>query len=104
MVHVVVAAWLYVALVMAAAEALSPVGSVLGAIFTFLLYGALPLGIVVYILDTPARRRRARARSVGDPDRSGVAPGDPVAPEREEARVVLDRAPDAAVDPRDSGP
>lgn len=103
MVHLVVAAWLYVALTMAVAEAMSPVGSVLGAVITFVLYGALPLGIVVYILDTPARRRRARARSAAEPDRGRVAPGDPVAPERVEAQPVLDRAPQATVDPRDPG-
>ncbi len=104
MVHIVAAAWLYVALMMAVAEALSPVGSVLGAIITFVFYGVLPLGIVVYILDTPARRRRARARSAAEPDRGGMAPGDPVAPEGVEARAIVDRAPDAAVDAPDSGP
>lgn len=104
MIHLVVAAWLYIALTMAVAEAISPLGSVLGAVITFLFYGLLPLGIAVYILDTPARRRRARARSAADPDRGGMAPGDPVAPERVEARTILDRAPDTAVDPHDAGP
>jgi hypothetical protein len=37
--YIVLIAWLYVALMMAIAEATSPVGSVLGAIFTFILYG-----------------------------------------------------------------
>ena len=106
MVRLIIAAWLYVALAMAMAEASSPVGSVLGAVFTFLLYGALPLALVVYIVDTPARRRRARARaaSAADPDRGSVTPGDPVAPERVEARRIVDRAPGTAVDPADPGP
>jgi hypothetical protein len=59
--HLVIVAWLYVVLMMALAEALSSQGTVLGAVFTFLLYGLLPLSIVIYILSTPARKR-ARAR------------------------------------------
>ena len=38
---------------------------VLGAVFTFVLYGVLPLSIVLYIMGTPMRRsarRRALAR------------------------------------------
>ena len=50
-------AWLYVALMMAVAEALHPNGSVLGAVFTFLLYGVGPAGLVTYLLATPLRRR-----------------------------------------------
>jgi hypothetical protein len=30
---------------------------VLGALFTFVLYGLLPLGIVLYIFGTPGRKR-----------------------------------------------
>lgn len=60
--YLVVIAWLYVTLMMAIAEATSPVGSVLGALVTFVLYGALPLSILVYILGTPARKRRLRLR------------------------------------------
>lgn len=60
--YLVVIAWLYVTLMMAIAEATSPVGSVLGAIVTFALYGVLPLGILVYILGTPGRKRRLRLR------------------------------------------
>lgn len=55
--YLVLIAWLYVALMMAVAEATSPVGSVLGALITFVLYGALPMGVVGYILGTPARKR-----------------------------------------------
>ena len=60
--YLVVIAWLYVTLMMAIAEATSPVGSVLGALITFTFYGALPLGIVVYIMGTPGRKRRLRLR------------------------------------------
>ena len=58
---IVALAWLYVALMMALAEATSPVGSVLGAIVTFVGYGVLPVALVSYILATPARRRARKA-------------------------------------------
>jgi Na+/serine symporter len=59
---IVAIAWLYVVLLMSLAEAMSPRGGLLGALFTFVLYGVLPLAIVLYILATPARRRARRAR------------------------------------------
>ena len=66
---VVAIAWIYVVLMMALVEALSPQGTVLGAVFTFLLYGVLPLAIVLYVLGTPARRRaRARAEAPAPED------------------------------------
>lgn len=58
---IVALAWMYVALMMALAEATSPVGSVLGAIVTFVGYGVLPVALVSYILATPARRRARKA-------------------------------------------
>jgi hypothetical protein len=59
--YLVAIGWLYVVLMMALAEALSPQGSVLGAVITFVLYGLLPLSLVMYILGTPGRRRRREA-------------------------------------------
>jgi uncharacterized membrane protein len=58
--YLIAIAWLYVVLMMALAEALSPQGTLLGAGFTLVLYGLLPLSILLYILGTPLRRRRAR--------------------------------------------
>jgi hypothetical protein len=58
---IVAIAWMYVAVMMAVAEAFSPQGSVLGAVFTLLLYGIAPLALVMYLLATPARRRQRRA-------------------------------------------
>ena len=60
--YIVIIAWLYVTLMMAVAEATNSNGTVLGAIFTFLLYGVLPLALVVYLLNTPARRRALKER------------------------------------------
>ena len=84
--YLVAIAWMYVVLMMSIVEALSPQGTVLGALFTFALYGALPLGIVMYILGTPMRRRAriATSASAMAPDAGGHAPGQPVAPERKE--------------------
>lgn len=77
-------AWIYVVLMMAAAEALSSQGTLLGAVFTFVLYGVLPLSVLMYILGTPGRRRARRAAESAAPDGGAQAPGDAVAPEREE--------------------
>lgn len=84
--HLVAIAWIYVVLMMAVVEALSPQGSVLGAIVTFVLYGVLPLSIVLYLMATPARRRaRLRAATLAaDKDRGSQPSGDGVAPVREE--------------------
>lgn len=85
--YLVAVGWMYVVLLMCVAEATGSSGSVLGALVTFVLYGALPLSIVMYLLRTPARRRARRAAeaaSAGDPDRGGHAPGDAVSPVREE--------------------
>ena len=94
--YLVAIAWLYVALMMAVVEATSTQGTVIGAIFTFLLYGLGPVALVMYLLGTPARRRARRAaerhEAVGvvevadspEPDQGGHAPSAPVAPERKE--------------------
>lgn len=86
--YLVVIAWMYVVVMMAVAEALSSQGTVLGAVFTFLLYGLLPITLVVYILGTPARKRALRAReamaSVDQSDGGGHAPDGAVAPEGKE--------------------
>lgn len=64
--HIVAIAWMFVVLLMTLAEATSPQGSLLGALFTFLLYGALPLSIVLYVMATPARRRRRLATEAAE--------------------------------------
>lgn len=64
--YLVPIAWLYVTLMMAIVEATSSNGTVLGAIITFVLYGLLPIALVMYLLGTPARRRARRAREMQD--------------------------------------
>lgn len=58
--YLIAIAWMYVVVMMTIAEAASPSGTLLGAFFTFLLYGLLPLSILLYILATPARKRRIK--------------------------------------------
>lgn len=105
--YLVAIGWLYVALMMAIAEATNTNGSVLGGIFTFILYGLLPTGLLMYLLGTPARRQRIKARetaeleawraaqaaagaptpppaSSAEPDAGRQPPADPVAPVRKE--------------------
>lgn len=94
--YLVVIAWLYVALMMAVAEATSPIGTVVGAFFTFVLYGAAPVALMAYLMDTPRRKRAIKAREAaelaqrvraasGQPDAGGEATADPVAPVRKES-------------------
>ncbi len=99
--HIVPIAWMFVVLLMAVAEATSTQGTVLGAFFTFVLYGLLPLSIVMYLLGTPGRwraRKQAEAAeaaaaaasaataesAAADGDGGGHAPGAGLAPERKE--------------------
>ena len=60
MLHLVAAAWMFVVLLMSAAEATSPQGSVLAAVLMLVFYGLLPLALLMYLLGTPMRRRAKR--------------------------------------------
>ena len=88
--YLVVTAWLYVALMMAVAEASHPQGTLVGAVFTFLLYGAAPVALVIYLMGRPARRaarqrREAEAEAAsGEPDGGSEAAADAVPPVRKE--------------------
>ncbi len=64
--YLIVITWAYVTLMMAVAEATSPQGTLLGALVTFALYGLLPMGILVYILGTPGRKRKIKAREAAE--------------------------------------
>jgi hypothetical protein len=108
--YLVAIAWLYVVVMMALAEALSPQGSVLGAFITLMLYGVLPVVVVLYIMGAPHRRRArlaveraeqaeqaegaeragtaqpaAGGSAAAPPDGGGQPPRDAVAPVRKEA-------------------
>jgi len=89
-VYLVVVAWMYVAVMMAVAEANHPQGTVLGAVFTLLLYGVGPVALLIYLMRRPARRaaraRReaAEAAASGQPDGGGEPSADAVPPVRKE--------------------
>ena len=95
--YLVAIAWVYVVLMMAVAEANHSAGTLLGAIVTFVLYGVMPLALVMYLLATPSRRAAKRAAelavlqaaavpsSVTEPHGGHHPAGDAVAPVREEA-------------------
>ena len=72
--YLIVIAWLYVTLLMGLAEAFSSQGSVLGAIITFLLYGVLPMSLVVYVMGTPLRRKDRLRKAAQETVPSGRAP------------------------------
>lgn len=90
--HIVPIAWMFVVVLMTIAEATSTQGTLLGAFFTFVLYGVLPLAILMYILGTPGRKRARRAAeaeamqasSTDQSDAGGHAPGDRRAAEGKE--------------------
>ena len=82
--YLIAIAWIYVVLMMSVAEAISTQGTVLGAVITFILYGVMPLSILMYIMATPGRKRARRAAESAQEDGGSHAPGDAVAPERKE--------------------
>ena len=66
--YLVVIAWLYVVVLMSIAEATNTTGTVLGAIMTFVLYGALPVTLVVYLMGAPARNKAIKKRNAAERD------------------------------------
>jgi hypothetical protein len=64
--YLIAIAWIYVALMMAVAEATNSNGTVLGAVVTFVLYGVLPVSIVMYLLLSPTRKRLRKAQERAD--------------------------------------
>lgn len=98
---IVAIAWIYVAVMMALAEATSPQGTVLGAVITFLFYGVAPTALVMYLLGTPDRRRarrkaeaeaeaqhRAQQAASAQADAGGLTASAPVSTEGKESDRV----------------
>jgi membrane protein implicated in regulation of membrane protease activity len=96
--YIVPIAWMYVVVLMSLAEATSSNGSLLGAFFTFVLYGVLPLSVVMYLMGTPLRWRTLKKQQQAErqaasldsashgsatPDGGGEAPADTITPVRE---------------------
>lgn len=51
--YIVTIAWMYVVFMMSVAEQ-----SVIAGVMTFLLYGVLPLAVILYLMGMPQRKRR----------------------------------------------
>lgn len=60
--YIVAIAWLYVTVMMAAAET-----SITAGVLTFLFYGLFPCALFIWIVGTPQRRRNKLKQSVQDP-------------------------------------
>lgn len=96
--YLVILGWVYVAVLMALAEAFSSNGTILGAIVTLFFYGVVPVSLISYFVVRKQRRhdalradeeaKAAEAAESGAPDAGGHAPGaaetGSVSPVREE--------------------
>lgn len=56
--YIIAIGWLFVTVLMAAAEAMST--SIVAGLLTLVFYGLLPVGLILYLLGTPERRRRQK--------------------------------------------
>ena len=71
--YIVAIAWMFVVTLMSVVEAVASNGSLLGAILTFVFYGILPLGLVLYLLGTPLRMRHNKAKEAAEQEKdSGI--------------------------------
>lgn len=57
--YIIAIAWIYVIFMMAITET-----TVIAGIMTFLLYGVLPVSIIVYVMGTGGRKRKRRAQEM----------------------------------------
>ncbi|GGW99476.1 hypothetical protein [Undibacterium macrobrachii] len=55
--YLIAIAWIYVVLLMSLAES-----SFIAGVMTFIFYCVIPLGLVLYILSSPARKRQIKER------------------------------------------
>ncbi len=78
--YIVAIAWIYVVLMMSITEQ-----SVIAGIMTFLLYGVLPLTIILYVMGSPQRKRnRAKAEKLLQ---DSALPAKPIGSENEESKT-----------------
>ena len=68
-VYIVAIAWLYVVILMSVTET-----NVTAGILTFVFYGLLPLSVLLWLIGTPARRRRLLDKT--KPPHHNLDPGD----------------------------
>jgi membrane protein implicated in regulation of membrane protease activity len=74
--YIVAIAWIYVVFMMSVTET-----TVVAGIMTFLLYGVLPLSIILYLMGTPQRKRdRVKAEKILRDEKDAQAAGIVAAP------------------------
>ena len=83
-------AWIYVALMMAVAEATNTNGTVLGAIVTFVFYGLLPMALVSYLMGAPMRKRSIKAREAAELEAARRQPAPDTVPLKSETSIPPD--------------
>ena len=59
--YIIAIGWLYIALLMAATES-----NLTAGLLTFLIYGAAPLALLLWLLGTPQRRRNQLSHEMVD--------------------------------------
>ena len=104
--YVIVIAWLYVVVLMAASVATSPTGSVLAAIMTLFFYGLLPLALMVYLMTGKLRRKArsaAETSATSTSDSRQTEPGAVPPPEPSSPNPSIEDATDPSPEP-DSSP
>ena len=100
--YVIVIAWLYVVVLMAASVATSPTGSVLAAIMTLFFYGLLPLALMVYLMTGKLRRKArsaAETSATSTSDSRQTEPGAGPPPAHSSPNPSLEDATDPSPDP-----
>ena len=75
--YVIAIAWLYVTVLMAATEP-----NLTAGLLTFAFYGLLPLGLLLWLLGTPQRRRQRLAREASAEDEAKAAAVRPDTPQQ----------------------
>lgn len=66
--HIVAIGWMYVVLMMSLAE-----DNVVAALMTFLFYGVVPVGLILYISGSRRRRARNQAKAQAVPAKANTA-------------------------------
>ena len=99
--YLIVIGWLYVAMMMAVAEATHSSGTVLGAVISFLLYGLGPVALVVYLMGAPGRGRAIKARDAAERDAASATAASAAVAASASASAGTGTA--TATDPPDTG-
>ncbi len=75
---IVASAWIYVVLMMSIVET-----SIVAGIMTFLFYCALPLGLILYVMNTPSRRRHMAEKESARLTQNEIKNPDDLSPDKE---------------------